>query len=72
MHAAMADAAYRLAGRRLLVIGHSGAIRQLRRSLGGDDLRIPNLGGFWFRVTGPVITTGEPVILLGDDVTVVE
>jgi probable phosphoglycerate mutase len=72
MQAAMVDAVQRLASRRLLVIGHSGAIRQLRRSLGGDDLRIPNLGGFWFRVDGEVMTAGEPVILLGDDVTLVE
>jgi probable phosphoglycerate mutase len=72
MHAAMVDAAQRLASRRLLVIGHSGAIRQLRRSVGGDDLRIPNLGGFWFRVTGTQVTNGDPVILLDADVTLVE
>jgi probable phosphoglycerate mutase len=72
MHEAMVDAAVRLASRRLLLIGHSGAIRQLRRAVGGDDVRIPNLGGFWFRVSGGEVTTGDVVILLGDDVTLVE
>jgi broad specificity phosphatase PhoE len=72
MYEGMVDAAHRLASRRLLVIGHSGALRQLRRAVGGADVRIPNLGGFWFQVNGTVVTTGEVVILLDDDVSVVE
>jgi broad specificity phosphatase PhoE len=72
MYEGMVDAAHRLASRRLLVIGHSGALRQLRRAVGGDDVRIPNLGGFWFQVNGTVVTTGDVVILLDDDVSVVE
>lgn len=72
MHEGMVDAAHRLGSRRLLLVGHSGAIRQLRRAVGGDDVRIPNLGGFWFRVSGHEITPGDVVILLDDRVSVVE
>ena len=35
-------------------------------------MRIPNLGGFWFQVNGTVVTSGDVVILLGDDVSLVE
>lgn len=73
MHDAMVAAAGRPGVARLLVIGHSGAIRQLRRACGGEDYRIPNLGGFWFRVEGPHVTSdGDPVVLLDARASVVE
>ncbi|MEX2625496.1 MAG: hypothetical protein WD225_01365, partial [Ilumatobacteraceae bacterium] len=31
---------------------HSGVIRTLRRHLGIDDVRVPNLGGVWFERAG--------------------
>lgn len=73
MHEALVDAVSRLRGGRLLLIGHSGAIRQLRRACGGEDYRIPNLGGFWFRVAGhDVSSDGAPVVLLDAQASIVE
>ena len=73
MHAAILDvAAGRAPGARLLLVGHSGAIRSLRRSIGGDDVRIANLGGFWFHVDGETITPGATVALLGGQASNIE
>lgn len=73
MHEGIVDAAASLAaGSRLLVVGHSGAIRSLRRAVGGDDVRIANLGGFWFHVDGDTIIPGEPVALLDRQTTNLE
>lgn len=73
MRAALVDTAGALApGSRLLVVGHSGAIRSLRRAVGGDDVRIANLGGFWFHVDGESITPGASVALLQQQTTNLE
>jgi broad specificity phosphatase PhoE len=73
MHAALIDLAGLVEpGQQVLIIGHSGAIRSLRRSLGGDDRRIPNLGGFWFAVNGSSIGNGSMVTLLERDTSPVE
>ncbi len=73
MHDALVGAAARrAAGARLLVVGHSGAIRSLRRSIGGDDVRIANLGGFWFHLAGATITPGDTVTLLGRQASNIE
>lgn len=32
----------------VMAVTHSGVIRTLRRHLGIDDVRVPNLGGVWF------------------------
>jgi len=37
-------------GSEVLVVTHAGLIRTVRRSLGADDIRYPNLGGCWFFV----------------------
>lgn len=35
----------------VMAVTHSGVIRTLRRHLGVDDVRVPNLGGVWFERT---------------------
>lgn len=55
-----------------LVIAHSGLVRAIRRHLGADDARIPNLGGTWLTIhpMGPDSSTGDPLdtrgIVVGD------
>jgi hypothetical protein len=44
----------------------------MRRAAGGDDHRIPNLGGFWFDVDGAFVRSGETVELLGHRGSVIE
>lgn len=34
----------------VLVVSHGGVIRSMRRLLGADVVRVPNLGGCWFEV----------------------
>lgn len=40
----------------VLIVTHSGVLRSIVRHLGAVDERIPNLGGVWTRVAGPVST----------------
>ena len=52
-------------GGEVLAVTHAGLIRTLRRALGADDIRYPNLGGCWFMVhdDGRVVP-GEAVQLV--------
>ncbi len=57
-----------------LVVAHTGLMRAIRRHLGAEEGRIPNLGGAWLTIhppaTGPDSSTGDPLdtsgIVIGD------
>jgi probable phosphoglycerate mutase len=72
MEQAFADLAALVPGANALVIGHSGAIRSLRRAHGGEDFRIPNLAGFWFEVGDGEIRPGDVVELLDAAADIIE
>jgi len=62
MTAAFADIAAQHPGGRVVVVSHGGIIRATRRSLGGIDQHLANLGGSWFTVgRDGVITAGDLV-----------
>jgi broad specificity phosphatase PhoE len=65
LHAALTDIAAEHHGGQVLVISHGGAIRALRRSLGGDSPRLPNLSGSWIHAHAPGhLRVGDVVSLL--------
>lgn len=63
MIAAFVDIAAQFPGGEVLIISHGGAIRAVRRLLGGSDSRLPNLGASWFTVHGTTVTSGDVVHL---------
>ena len=63
MMAVFSDIALASPGGEVLVVSHGGAIRAVRRLLGCDDARLPNLGASWFFVRAGNVTAGEVVHL---------
>jgi broad specificity phosphatase PhoE len=63
MMAAFVDIAAASPGGEVLVVSHGGGIRAVRRMLGCNDARLPNLGASWFTVRDTSITAGEVVHL---------
>jgi probable phosphoglycerate mutase len=66
MMEAFVDIAARCPGEEVLVVSHGGVIRAVRHLLGFDDVRLGNLCGCWFTVTGDRIGVGETVELVTD------
>lgn len=51
-----------------LVVTHGGVIRTLERAtLAQREMRLPNLGGRWFRVGPGVLEPGDEVLLVEED-----
>lgn len=69
MVAAFTDIAARCPGGDVLVISHGGAISAVRRLLGAEIARLPNLGGSWFTVSGGHVHAGEVANLDGAEPT---
>lgn len=65
--AAFIEIAATAPGGEVLVVTHAGLLRILRRELGGDSHRYPNLGGNWFTVDGDRIVLGDIVELVVPD-----
>lgn len=42
-----------------LVVSHSGVIRTVKRHLGADGDRVPNLGGTWLHLVGDEVWVGD-------------
>jgi len=63
MIAAFLDIAKASPGGEVLVISHGGVIRAVRRMLGANDERIPNMSGSWFDVRGATVSAGAVVNL---------
>ena len=63
MIAAFLDIAEASPGGEVLVISHGGVIRAVRRMLGVNDERIPNMSGSWFDVRGATVSAGAVVHL---------
>jgi probable phosphoglycerate mutase len=62
MIAAFRDIATRHRGGSVVVVSHGGVIRAVRRTLGAEDLHLPNLAGSWFVVADDgAVTAGELV-----------
>ncbi len=63
MIAAFFDIAAASIGGEVIVISHGGVIRAVRRMLGADDARMPNLGGSWFNVVPGRVLAGDLIDL---------
>ena len=67
--AAITDVALQCPGGEALCVAHAGVIRVMRRALGVDDPRIPNLGGCHFIITPQ---SGRDTLRAGDIVDLIE
>jgi broad specificity phosphatase PhoE len=63
MAEALIDIAARHPGASVVAVTHSGAMRNLDRSLGDHDPSIPNLAARWYDVNDLSITGGERLLL---------
>lgn len=63
MAEALIDIAARYPGANVVAVTHSGAMRNLDRSLGDHDPSIPNLAARWYDVNEFSITGGERLLL---------
>ncbi len=63
MAEALIDTAARYPGASVVAVTHSGAMRNLDRSLGDHDPSIPNLAARWYDVNEFSITGGERLLL---------
>ncbi len=63
MAEALIDIAARYPGASVVAVTHSGAMRNLDRSLGDHDPSIPNLAARWYDVNEFSITGGERLLL---------
>ena len=66
---AFRDIAAAHVGGEVLVISHGGVIRSVRRLLGCDMGRLPNLGASWFYVHASEVTAGDLVDLVDAEPT---
>jgi probable phosphoglycerate mutase len=62
---AFRDIAAAAPGGEVLVVGHAGIIRSMRRHLAASDGHMPNLGGSWFTVHDGDLSAGELVNIVG-------
>ena len=69
MTEALIGIAERFTGGSIVAVTHSGAMRNLDRSLGDLDPSIPNLGARWYDVNGFTITGGERLLLVNHEHT---
>ena len=75
LRAALSEIAAEHPGGQVLVISHGGAIRALRRSLGGDSPHLPNLSGSWIHAHAPghqhdvQLRVGDVVSVLTEQLT---